>query len=98
MNAAQKPLSPSRLMNQLDDLYEALCTCFEQELQVLRIDMNRGVPMIEVSDLPRNRRIGQAAVYAVSRDARGQVRRYQVQLSGCRVEWERVGGRTTDLH
>jgi hypothetical protein len=98
MNAHPKPLSPYRILSQLDDLREALSTCFERELQVLRIDMNRGVPMIEVTDLPRNRRIGQAAVYAVSRDARGQVRRYQVQLSGCRVEWERVGGRTTDLH
>ncbi|MEO5344196.1 MAG: hypothetical protein H7842_12840 [Gammaproteobacteria bacterium SHHR-1] len=86
----QRPLSPSALTLRMEALRRAVNVLLCQEIQILALDLNRDTPVIEISDLPRNQRLGPSAVYRHSRDARGAIARHQVQLEGCRVEWDRI--------
>jgi len=73
-----------RVNDALDRLRVAGC-------DVLGIDLDRPMPVITIANSGAVRRLGRAVPYVYGHDRRGRMRRYQVRLEGCRVEWDVVG-------
>lgn len=70
---------------------DALWVLQKHGIDVLEIDINRAKPIITIPALKRNASLGKAVAYQFSRDARGRVKRYQVNVEGCRIEFDEYG-------
>ncbi|ANJ66046.1 hypothetical protein A9404_00430 [Halothiobacillus diazotrophicus] len=67
---------------------DALFILQRHGIDVIDIDINRPKPVISIPYLKRNAVLGTAVPYQFGRDTRGRIRRLQIQLEGCRVEWD----------
>lgn len=70
---------------------DALWALQKHGIDVIDIDINRPKPVITIPAGKRNDALGPAAMYQISRDARGRVKRYQITVEGCRVEFDSYG-------
>ncbi|MHB9021332.1 MAG: hypothetical protein ACYC3A_05855 [Halothiobacillus sp.] len=70
---------------------DALFVLQRHGIDVIDIDINRPRPIISIPSGRRNNVLGQAWPYQLSHDQRGRVRRYQVLVEGCRVEFDQYG-------
>lgn len=70
---------------------DALWVLQKHGIDVIDIDLNRPKPVITIPSGRRNASLGQAAMYQISRDDRGRVKRYQITVEGCRVEFDSYG-------
>lgn len=61
------------------------------DIDVRGIDLDRPRPVITIANCAAVRHLGYAVPYVFGHDRRGRMRRYQVLLEGCRVEWDVVG-------
>lgn len=75
----------------LERVKDALFILQRHGIDVIDIDLNRPKPVITIPAGKRNAVLGPAAPYQISRDERGRVRRYQVMLEGCRIEYDSYG-------
>lgn len=70
---------------------DALWTLQKHGIDVIDIDLNRPKPVITIPAGRRNEALGRAWPYQISRDERGRVKRYQITVEGCRVEFDCYG-------
>jgi len=70
---------------------DALWVLQKHGIDVIDIDINRPKPVITIPAGKRNEALGSAWPYQISSDERGRVRRYQIILEGCRIEFDRYG-------
>lgn len=70
---------------------DALLVLQKNGIDVIDIDINRPKPVITIPASKRNEALGRAWPYQTSRDERGRVRRYQIAIEGCRVEFDSYG-------
>ncbi len=72
-------------------VHDALFVLQKNGIDVIDIDINRPKPVITIPASKRNEALGRAWPYQTSRDERGRVRRYQIAIEGCRVEFDSYG-------
>lgn len=70
---------------------DALFVLQKHGIDVIDIDINRPKPVITIPSGKRNEALGRAWPYQISRDARGRVKRYQIAIEGCRIEFDSYG-------
>jgi hypothetical protein len=70
---------------------DALFVLQKHGIDVIDIDINRPKPVITIPAGKRNEALGKAWPYQISRDDRGRVKRYQITVEGCRVEFDSYG-------
>jgi hypothetical protein len=70
---------------------DALWVLQKHGIDVIDIDINRPKPVITIPSGRRNESLGQAWPYQISRDERGRVKRYQITIEGCRIEFDSYG-------
>lgn len=70
---------------------DALWVLQKHGIDVIDIDINRPKPVISIPAGKRNEALGPAWPYQISRDERGRVKRYQITIEGCRIEFDRYG-------
>lgn len=70
---------------------DALWVLQKHGIDVIDIDINRPKPVITIPASKRNEALGRAWPYQISRDERGRVKRYQITVEGCRVEFDSYG-------
>lgn len=70
---------------------DALFALQKHGIDVIDIDINRPKPVITIPASKRNAALGRAWPYQISRDERGRVKRYQIIIEGCRVEFDSYG-------
>lgn len=70
---------------------DALFVLQKHRIDVIDIDINRPKPVITIPAGKRNEKLGKAWPYQISRDERGRVKRYQITVEGCRVEFDSYG-------
>lgn len=83
----QHSIYSARLMRVRD----ALWVLQKHGIDVIDIDANRPKPVITIPASKRNERLGKAWPYQISRDERGRVKRYQIVIEGCRIEFDSYG-------
>jgi hypothetical protein len=70
---------------------DALWVLQKHGIDVIDIDLNRPKPIITIPSGRRNEALGRAWPYQITRDERGRVKRYQITVEGCRVEFDSYG-------
>lgn len=75
----------------LERVKDALFILQRHGIDVIDIDLNRLKPVITIPAGRRNEALGRAWPYQISRDERGRVKRYQITVEGCRVEFDSYG-------